>query len=253
MNVPMGNALYKVMDEATIPEHLLHTIAKRVHQDYQEGVCFQVNQLFSPIERIFREEGVPGVAMMEKLRQAFPEMETHVDEYFEWITVVLKLNATQFIVYHVYKEYGADDNMVAEGRCVNGTLVFDRFQYKEMWRETVCFTSANTYFNVQKGVNYIPFQFLNKVMGGSDDSVGIKVVDAPANTKWFNAEPILQWFHECEELIWMPIVEEQRHQQWVMEAQAENAAEGQNQYLPEILADQAEEDEGDEVDDHNDE
>jgi hypothetical protein len=249
----VGNALYKTMENALFPEHLTHSIAKRVHKDYQEGVCFQVNQLYSPFERLFREEGVPGEAMMEVLRREFPEMEVCVDEYYEWITVVLKMNATNFVMYHLYKEYGAHDNMVAEGRYVNGVMVFDRFQYKEMWRETVRYTSAKAYTSQERGVNWIPFQFLNNVMGGSHDPKDVKVVDAPAGTKWFNAEPILQWFDDCEDLIWMPIAEEAHHQQYMMEIYAENAAEGQNQYLPEILADQAEEDGGDEVDDHYDE
>ena len=217
--------MYKAMEDALIPEHLTHTIAKRVHQDYQEGVCFQVNQLYSPFERVFREEAVHGVALMEKLHQQFPELEVYVDGYY-WTTVVLKLDATKFVVYHVFKEYPIDDNMVADGRYVNGVMMFDRFQYKaENWRKTDCFTSAKAYFN-KEGRNYIPFQFTNHVMGGSHDTKDVKIVDAPVRTKWFNTEPILHWFDECKDLIWIPIANEEEHQQYIIELEAENVGAG---------------------------
>lgn len=120
----MTNALYKTMEDADIPEHLLHTIAKRVHKDYHRGICTYLETMYTPFERIFRENEVAGSLVLEKLREVYPELEIRVDGYYEWLTVVLKLNATKFIVFHEYKEQFAHDHLVAEGEMVDGNMVF---------------------------------------------------------------------------------------------------------------------------------
>jgi|Laugresbdmm110sd_1035091.scaffolds.fasta_scaffold101543_1 hypothetical protein len=211
MKVPIGNAMYKTMEDADIPEHLLHTIAKRVHKDYHKGICTYVETMFSLFERIFRENEVVGSQVLEKLCDVYPELKIRVDEYCEWLTVVLKLNATKFIVFHEYKEYGVHDHLVAEGEMVDGNMVFERFMYKKMWRKEKLYSSASTYFAI-KGTNYIPFQFTNSVMGGAHNVKGVEFSDAPAHTTWYHPNDLLRWFLDCEREIWRPIIEEHEEQ-----------------------------------------
>lgn len=200
------------MEDADIPEHLLHTIAKRVHKDYHRGICTYLETMYTPFERIFRENEVAGSLVLEKLREVYPELEIRVDGYYEWLTVVLKLNATKFIVFHEYKEQFAHDHLVAEGKMVDGNMVFERFLYKEMWRKEKLYSSASSYFAV-KGINYIPFQFTNSVMGGVHNMKGVEFSDAPARTTWYRPNDLLRWFLDCEREIWRPIIHEQEEQE----------------------------------------
>jgi len=193
----MGNALYKTMEDADIPEHLLHTIAKRVHKDYHRGICTYLETMYTPFERMFHDNEVVGSLVLEKLREVYPELEIRVDGYFEWLTVVLKLNATKFIVFHEYKECGVHDHLVAEGEIVDGNMVFERFMYKEMWRKEKLYPSASAYFAI-KGINFIPFQFTNSVMSGSHNLKGVKFSDVPAHTPWYNPKDLLHWFLDSD-------------------------------------------------------
>lgn len=220
--LPKSNEVYKMMEDANIPEDIIHTISKRVHMDYHRRICTYIDNIYSPFERIFRENEINGVHALTKLCEQFPEMIIRVDDYFEWMTVVLKLNDTRFIVFHEYKENWTCEQLIAEGEYINDNMIFERFLYKDMRDKNKLYKNAKDYFN-NKSINYIPFQFTNYVMKGIYDMDGVQFMDAPTNANWFRPEVIIQWFLDREDDVWRPIAQEE---EMVAEAaEAEDAAE----------------------------
>lgn len=179
--------MFNVMEKNGLPEHLVDSISNKVHRIFSKDVFQEINTMYTPFEKIFLEEN----DVFDKLKILYPDMSIHVDKYYEWITVVIKLNATKFIVWHHYEELYVLNCFLMEGEFNKdtNTYFFDKFVYMD--RNYNIIHDAEKYFKTRHGhINWIPFQFLDHFMLGYDDEYCYGHIE---KNSYKNAEKYGKW------------------------------------------------------------
>lgn len=195
------------MMEAGIPEHLMLHLAKGVHTRFMKDSFQQIQNQFSPFERLFYEEDIDSI--YKNLTKYYPDVEVLVQNDFlcgEHITVVLKLTKFQFIVFHEYKEYGTYEQFLMEGTYsqvenekTKHIYTMNSFIWKDMWKEETVTMHTVEQYRQKKNRNHIPFNFLHWAMTGLHNMIPVKFHDTPKKHTWFNANKIIDWFLSIED------------------------------------------------------
>lgn len=201
--------IFENMMKADMPEHLVLRIAEGVHHILAKDAMSEISKMYGPFEQLCRDNE-PN-AVLKELRKEYPNMKVCIDEFVDWLTLILKLDESKFILFHNYIEAPTNDILLIEGSVNSkGEYAFDRFYYKSQYREwTAVIEDAKEYFGLNwrasnEGSNYIPFQFLDKVM--TDRSGCAKDVDkymrVETLSKWHCPKSVIQWFYEADD-IWL--------------------------------------------------
>lgn len=156
----MASALFLRMEEK-MPQHLVDHVAKQIHRVFTKDVFQELRMLYSPFEKLFME----NEDIFDSLKTIYPDMEIHVDKFYEWITVVLKLTATKFIVWHHYCENYVDEVILMEGEVKENenVYIFNKFLYVDEGRQPEIFHDVEKY-HAKQCKNTMPFQFLHFCM-----------------------------------------------------------------------------------------
>lgn len=180
------------MQQANLPEHLVDHIANKVHRIFTKDTLQKINTMYSPFEKIFME----SEDVFETLKKLYPEMTIRVDKYYEWITVVLKLTATKFVVWHNYEEYYTNETFLMEGE-VNekeNIYTFNKFIYMDEGRQPETIKDAQQYHN-KKIKNMIPFQFLHFCMKNEHRMDRNVYKNAEKYSKWIVPNKVINGFN----------------------------------------------------------
>ena len=158
----MAATMFKRMQESNLPEHLVDHIANQVHRIFSKDVFQEIHTMYSPFEKFFVEN---GENVFDILKQLYPDMTVHVDMFFEWITVVLKLTATKFVVWHHFNDDYVNEVILMEGEVKENenVYIFNKFLYVDEGRQPETFHDVEKYHQKQCK-NMMPFQFLHYSM-----------------------------------------------------------------------------------------
>jgi hypothetical protein len=193
-------ALFQRMSEK-MPEHLVDHIAKQVHRVFTKDVFQELQMLYSPFEKLFME----NEDVFDSLIRLYPDMEVRVDSYYYWITVVLKLTDTKFIVWHEYQEYVNKERFLMEGEVKENTYLFTKFAYIGEGRHLEICDDVEKYQQKQSK-NIMPFQFLNYCMK-NDHCVEDNVYkNAKTHGKWMLLKKIMDVF---DNVLWEEYIDDE--------------------------------------------
>ena len=192
--------IFNDMQQANLPEHLVDHIANKVHRIFTKDTLQKINTMYSPFEKIFME----SEDVFETLKKLYPDMTVHVDNYIDWITVVLKLTATKFVVWHSYMEYMEANTFLMEGEVdeKENVYTFNKFIYMNngSCRGWLCrcghsetIEDAEQYHQ-KKFKSMIPFQFLHFCMKNDYCMEKIVYKNAANHGKWILPIKIINSF-----------------------------------------------------------
>lgn len=185
--------MFKRMQESNLPEHLVDHIANQVHRIFSKEIFQEINTMHSPFEKLFVEN---SENFFDALEQLYPDITVHIDKYIEWTTVVLKLNATKFVVWHQYYEYCVDEIILMEGKVKEkeNVYIFEKFIYMDEGRQPETFHDVEKYYQKQYK-NMIPFQFLHYCMKNQHYIQDNVYKNAENHGKWLMQKNIINAFH----------------------------------------------------------
>jgi len=184
--------IFQDMLQANMPEHLVEHVAKQLHYILMKDVFQEIVMVYSHFE-LFFIENKNVFDIMEKL---YPDITVHVHYYFDWITVVLKLTSTKFIMWHNYEEQAISETFLIEGEVEEkeNVYTFSKFIYIDKGRHPKIIKDAEEYHN-KKCKNMIPFQFLHSCMK-NEHSIEYNVYkNAEKYSKWVFPNKIIDLFN----------------------------------------------------------
>lgn len=175
-----------------MPEHLVDHIAKQVHCIFTKDIFKKINTMYSPFEKIFME----NENLFDAMEKLYPEMTVQINMFFGWITVVLKLTSTKFVVWHNYEEMFSNETFLMEGE-VNekeNVYTFNKFIYMDNGRQPETIEDAEQYHN-KKFKNMIPFEFLHFCMKNEHCIDHNVYKNMEKYTKWVIPKKIINSFN----------------------------------------------------------
>lgn len=187
--------IFQDMLQADMPEHLVMHVAKEVHRIFTKDTLQKINTMYSPFEKLFME----SENVFDNLKKVYPDMTIHTDVYYEWITVVLKLTATKFIVWHNYEEGYiniTEENFLMEGEVdeKENIYIFNKFIYMDEGRQPETIEDAEQYHD-KKNKNMIPFQFLHFCMKNEHRMDSNVYKNAETYGKWVLPNKLINSFN----------------------------------------------------------
>jgi hypothetical protein len=183
--------LFKKMEAHDMPQHLVDHVAKQMHCVFSKDVFQEIHTMYSPFEKLFME----SEDVFDSLTQNYPEMNIRVDREFEWVTIVMKLTATKFIVWHEYQEYVEKESILMEGEVKENenTYLFTRFVYMDEGRQPDSYHDVEKYHKKQYK-NMIPFHFLHYCMKNEHCMEHNVYKNAENYGKWLMPKKIMDVF-----------------------------------------------------------
>ena len=183
-----------------MPEHLVLHIAEGVHRILIKDSLQKIQTIFSPFEQLFHNED----DIIDALTEQYPELMIKVDNAVEYMTIVLKLNSSKFIVFHDYKDLdvsGSYEFILMEGEMRDNAYTVERFIRKDESCEKS--TSVEKYYYKRKGRNHKPFNYLHYVFKNDFCMENVRFRDSAKKLSWYNYDKIVNWFICKKESLWL--------------------------------------------------
>jgi hypothetical protein len=162
------------------PEHLVETIARRVHQIHFQSTLYALESRLSSFERLIYDASTLNDWVVA-LKDAYPTLEICGDFFHGFRTVVLKLSECDFVAFHHYDDLECGADILMEGHCNQG-----------IYTVTKCFIQ-NPY-TTEPGKHTLPFS-TNHWMG-----LLLRTIDPVMNPSAFplvihpnNTQPSQRW------------------------------------------------------------
>lgn len=191
--------IFEDMLQADMPEHLMMHVAKHVHRIFSKDIHNEMHMLFSSYS-LFEKVYMENENVFDAIKKIYPNMTICVDIYYEWITVVLKLTSTKFVLWHEYHEFYSDETFLMEGEVDENENIytFSKFIYmnngRNNGRQRETIEDAQQYHN-QKNKNMIPFQFLHYCMKNNHNIYHNVYKNAEKYGKWVFPNKIINSFN----------------------------------------------------------
>jgi hypothetical protein len=148
------------------------------------------NYVWSPFERSICEDGMN----LEVLIESGQIKKVLVDDYYDWLTVILVLNEPndQFIAFHTYRDRSFFEIFLMEGQAIQGKgIILDRFY---MQNRDGTYNHHDAYLDASIHRNRMAPNFLEEVF---HLPMGSPMVQHGRRT-WAHAEKVKDWFRNQE-------------------------------------------------------
>lgn len=168
---------FKCIESHIQVEDVIDLIANKLHRiHFNNGIKESIETRTSVFEKIFFEcKGNRMNSIFEK----YPNTLVHIDEYYDWNTVIFQLTKTHFVMFHDYLEDRSHYILVEGDIFPNNEINIERFYYSS----GNIYNSFNDY--ASGGYNHIPFQYLCDVINpGISYNYG-KLTKQTTIKKWF--------------------------------------------------------------------
>lgn len=187
---------FSILD-ARLNNDLVEMIAIKIHQESFKDMMTPIHNALVPIEKALKEND-PFSALQIKYKPSI-----HVDEYIDWITVVMQFHNERILIWHHYVDGPDQDEILVDGFVENGLFKIEKFMYVNSY--TGHQYDLELYIKTRSTVqNQIPFQFMSRKLFGIDEMQ--IAYDYNSGKKWMNPEKICKWFKDMD---WSAFTEEE--------------------------------------------
>lgn len=194
-----------ILTNSPLPEDITNSILADVHKfnlNHSLTNCVTTTQP-SAFERYIikvseKETPVDIVTFTQDLRRLFgiPDLTVYIDNYYAWITVVIKFGSTgHFIMWYDYVDFPDKATFLIEGRYASDNKTIDIIRFYHTNNHTSgTFTTPFDCDEDEFSLHYIGFRFLSQVMTGTSMYITdtSNPIVRPPQSSWTDPDTICQ-------------------------------------------------------------